>query len=194
MKRLPSRCASTIQIVRPSISRAETQPRLQPALLSLSAMISQYFIEPLPFSSPDEFPKQRSLEDRFSGLSDLRERGRCRKRLADHCDERRLSDLQFSARSDAKGKLDLRPAKYNFAQLTPLRFCQYFRNNDPRLVASRIGKGDVKVAVLLCSQLNHATRKDTVRPQPGDRLIRVSKQQKFHCLGGTRGERTAEVP
>jgi DnaJ-like protein len=37
------RCASTIQIVRPSQSKAETRPKLHPALLSLSAMISQYF-------------------------------------------------------------------------------------------------------------------------------------------------------
>src|SRR5438093_10938873 len=42
-KRFPSRCASTIQSVRPSKSRASTQPRLNPALLSLSAMISFYF-------------------------------------------------------------------------------------------------------------------------------------------------------
>ncbi len=43
-KRFPSsRCASTIQIVRPLESIAETQPQLQPALLRLSAMISQYF-------------------------------------------------------------------------------------------------------------------------------------------------------
>jgi hypothetical protein len=40
----PSRCASAIQIVRPRESIAETQPQLQPALLRLSAMISQYFI------------------------------------------------------------------------------------------------------------------------------------------------------
>ena len=33
-----------IQIVRPLESIAETQPQLQPALLRLSAMISQYFI------------------------------------------------------------------------------------------------------------------------------------------------------
>jgi hypothetical protein len=45
MKRFPSsRCASTIQIVRPSRSTAETQPELHPPLLRLSAMISQYFI------------------------------------------------------------------------------------------------------------------------------------------------------
>src|SRR5215471_6240899 len=42
-KRFPSRCASAIQIVRPSRSTAEIQPKLQPALLRLSAMISQYF-------------------------------------------------------------------------------------------------------------------------------------------------------
>jgi len=38
-KRFPSsRRASTIQIVRPSQSKAETQPKLHPALLRLSAM------------------------------------------------------------------------------------------------------------------------------------------------------------
>src|SRR5437016_98543 len=43
-KRFPSpRCASAIQIVRRLESIAETQPRLQPEALSLSAMISQYF-------------------------------------------------------------------------------------------------------------------------------------------------------
>ena len=46
-KRFPlSRCASAIQIVRPLESTAETQPQLQPALLSLSAMISQLFTRP----------------------------------------------------------------------------------------------------------------------------------------------------
>src|SRR6267154_924019 len=38
------RCASTIQIVRPSESTADTQPQLHPASLRLSAMISQSFI------------------------------------------------------------------------------------------------------------------------------------------------------
>jgi len=42
--RFPSpRCASTIQIVRPLESIAETQPQLHPALLRLSAIISQFF-------------------------------------------------------------------------------------------------------------------------------------------------------
>jgi hypothetical protein len=36
------RCASAIQIIRPLESTVETQPQLQPALLRLSVMISQY--------------------------------------------------------------------------------------------------------------------------------------------------------
>ena len=44
IKRFPSsRCASTIQIVCPLELMVETQPQLQPALLGLSAMISQLF-------------------------------------------------------------------------------------------------------------------------------------------------------
>ena len=46
MNRFPStQCASVIQIVRPLESIAETQPQLNPALLRLSAMISQYFTQ-----------------------------------------------------------------------------------------------------------------------------------------------------
>src|SRR5256886_4472318 len=44
-KRFPSpRCASATKIVRPLESTAEPQPQLQPALLRLSAIISQYFV------------------------------------------------------------------------------------------------------------------------------------------------------
>jgi hypothetical protein len=70
-ERFPSsRCASAIQIVRPSESTAETQPQLQPDLLSLSAMISQDLIASLPSSSPDESPRPRNLSACFSGLND----------------------------------------------------------------------------------------------------------------------------
>jgi len=42
--RFPSpRCASAIQIMCPSVSIAETQPKLQPALLRLSEISYQYF-------------------------------------------------------------------------------------------------------------------------------------------------------
>ena len=48
MKRLPSsQCASVIQIVWPWASTAETQPQLQPALLRLSAIISEYVMRHL---------------------------------------------------------------------------------------------------------------------------------------------------
>jgi hypothetical protein len=41
----------------------------------LSATISQYFAESLPFSSPDEFPTPRNLSVCFSGLSDRQVHG-----------------------------------------------------------------------------------------------------------------------
>ena len=50
------RCASAIQIVRPSESKAETQPQLHPALLRLSAIVSQYFIQCASVFAPREQP------------------------------------------------------------------------------------------------------------------------------------------
>jgi hypothetical protein len=70
-----------------------------------------------------------------------------------------LGKLQFSTGSDAKRKFDFRPTKYNFTKFTPLRFCWYLNHNTAWLVASHILKGDVKVAVFFCSQINYATRK-----------------------------------
>jgi hypothetical protein len=55
-----SRCPSTIQNVRPLESTAETQPKLQPALLRLSAMISQYRFtrrDSCPFALHTAMPK-----------------------------------------------------------------------------------------------------------------------------------------
>src|SRR6266567_1815428 len=47
-KRFPSsRCASATKIVRPRESTVATQPQLQPALLRLSAIISEYVIRHL---------------------------------------------------------------------------------------------------------------------------------------------------
>jgi hypothetical protein len=80
-------------------------------------------------------------------------------RLADNCDDRRLKHLQFPAGSDAKRKLDLCPTEYDFAELTPLRFCWYLNHNSAGFVASHILKGDMKVAVLFCAQINYATHK-----------------------------------
>src|SRR5882762_4390926 len=66
-KRLPSsRCASKIQIVRPLESIAEAQPQLQPDLLRLSAIISQYrFTAAFPrrvFGSADRSAADRTLD------------------------------------------------------------------------------------------------------------------------------------
>jgi hypothetical protein len=98
---------------------------------------------------------RRGLEDQFAGLSDLRERVRYRENLTDNCNDRPLSDVQFYTGADAKRKLTLRPAKYNFAKFTPSRFCRYFCYDDARFVASCILKGDVRVVVLFCAYFNH---------------------------------------
>ena len=61
------RCASAIQIVRPLESTVTTQPQLHPALLSFSAMISQYrFTQPgfWLFYSPNGIKNQTATEFR----------------------------------------------------------------------------------------------------------------------------------
>jgi hypothetical protein len=67
---------STAQLF--GIFRENLRP-LQPTWLRLSAMISQYFIASLPFSSPDESPTPRNLSAWFSGLNDRQARGRTHK-------------------------------------------------------------------------------------------------------------------
>jgi type IV pilus assembly protein PilM len=47
-------------------------PKLQPRFLRLRAIISQYFIGSLPFSSPDEFPTPRNLWVSFADLNGRR--------------------------------------------------------------------------------------------------------------------------
>jgi hypothetical protein len=58
-----SRCASTTKIIRPLESTADTQPQLQPALLRLSAIISQYFMRDggVPFTRVVRFFDTESL-------------------------------------------------------------------------------------------------------------------------------------
>ena len=72
--------------------------------------------------------------------------------LADDSNDRRLKHLQFSTGSDAKRKLNVRPTKYDFAKFTPLRFCRDLNHSRAGFVASHILRGDVKIAVLFCSQ------------------------------------------
>src|SRR5438105_1847438 len=72
-----TRCASAIQTVCPLASMAETQPQLQPALLRLSAMISQYRftgrILPLLFSTRQ---RQNDIDQRNEARASIHD---CRK-------------------------------------------------------------------------------------------------------------------
>jgi hypothetical protein len=61
--------ASAIQIVRPRESTAETQPKLQPRFLRLSAMISQYFM--LDSSSLPVQPANVELKDSWTFLEEV---------------------------------------------------------------------------------------------------------------------------
>src|SRR5438874_12990944 len=55
--------------------------RPEPSECNRSAMISQYFMELLPFSSADEFPTPHNLSACFSGLNDRQAHGQYHKTL-----------------------------------------------------------------------------------------------------------------
>jgi hypothetical protein len=54
------------------------------AAVSLPAMISQYFMESLPFSSPDGFPTRHNLSVWFSGLNGPQAHGQYHKTLSNN--------------------------------------------------------------------------------------------------------------
>jgi hypothetical protein len=51
-----------------------------------------------------------------------------------------------------------RPTENRFADRTPLLLCWYFTDDDTRLVAGRVCKGNVKVAVHFDFHINYAAR------------------------------------
>src|SRR4029450_12740229 len=53
-------------------------------------------------------------------------------RFADHCNDRRLTESQLLRRASVKRKPCGSPTKNGCANLTPLRFCRYFTDNDAR--------------------------------------------------------------
>jgi hypothetical protein len=71
------------------------------------------------------------------------------KRLTRDSDDSRLSDLQLSSRSNAKGELGGRPTENNFAKLTPffLRFCRYLCHNNTGLIAGRVLQRNLEIVV-----------------------------------------------
>ena len=81
---------------------------------------SQYFMESLPFSSPDEFPTPRNLSACFFDLNDRQAHGQYRKCLARHRDDMRLANFQSVRGLDPKWKLLRCPIEYCLPNLTPL--------------------------------------------------------------------------
>ena len=80
------------------------------------------------------------------------------KRFAGNGDDGSLIERQLLSRASVKRESRTRPTKNRVANLTPLRFCRYFNNNDSRFVASRILKRDVKITVRFNFESNNAAR------------------------------------
>ena len=59
--------------------------------------------------------------------------------FADYRDDRRFVDRKFSRRANVQRKSRSRPTENSCANLTPLRFCRYFADNDSRFIAGRTG-------------------------------------------------------
>jgi hypothetical protein len=79
-------------------------------------------------------------------------------RFACHNDDRRIIDVQLLSRASVKREFGLCPIENHFANLTPLRFCRYFNDNDARFVSGRILKGNVNVTVRFNFENNDAAR------------------------------------
>src|SRR6187399_2213254 len=97
----------------------------------------QKIIEPS-VSSSDEFPKQRSPACISTIALIFRSMAYIPVRFADYCNDRRLTEGQLFRSASVKRKPCGSPTKNGCANLTPLRFCRYFTDNDAGLVASYI--------------------------------------------------------
>src|SRR5215468_8582104 len=64
-------------------------------------------------------------------------------RFPNNCNDRRLTEFQRLRRASVKRKSCGSPTKNGCANLTPLRLCRYFTDNDAGLVTSCIGVGAV---------------------------------------------------
>src|SRR5262249_52446163 len=78
------------------------------------------------------------------------------KRFPNNCNDRRLTEGQLLRSASVKGKPCGSPAKNCCANLTPLRFCRYFTDNDAGLVTSCIVQPNMKVAIFFNFQFNNA--------------------------------------
>ena len=80
-------------------------------------------------------------------------------RFADHCNDRRLTESQLLRSASVKRKPCGSPTKNGCANLTPLRFCRYFTDNDAGLITGCILKRKVNIAVCFHFCVNDAARK-----------------------------------
>ncbi len=97
-------------------------------------MISQYFTESLPFSSPDEFPTRHNLSVSFSGLNDRRV-ANIIKRFARHRDYMRLTKFERVSGLDAEWKFLRCPAEHCLSNLAPRWANRNFGANRSNVVA-----------------------------------------------------------
>src|SRR5215471_12811439 len=80
-------------------------------------------------------------------------------RFPNNCNDRRLSEFQRLRSASVKRKPSGSPTKNACANLTPLRLCRYFTDNDAWLVTSYIVQRKMKVAVFFNFEFNNAARK-----------------------------------
>src|SRR5262249_7393776 len=89
-------------------------------------------------SSPDESPKRRSPACISACFFDLWCMAYVPHRFPNNCDSRRLTEGQLLRSASVKRKSCGSPTKNGCANLTPLRLCRYFTDNDAGLVTSCI--------------------------------------------------------
>src|SRR5246127_938727 len=81
------------------------------------------------------------------------------KRFPNNCNDRRLTEGQLLRSASVKRKPCGSPTKNCCANLTPLRFCRYFTDNDSGLVTSYIVQRNMEVAIFFNFQFNNAACK-----------------------------------
>ena len=77
-------------------------------------------------------------------------------RFPNNCNDRRLTEGQLLRSASVKRKPCGSPTKNCCANLTPMRFCRHFTDNDAGLVTSCIVERNMYVAVCFNFQFNNA--------------------------------------
>src|SRR4029453_9851450 len=75
-------------------------------------------------------------------------------RFPDDCNDRRFTEGQLLRRASVKRKACGSPTKNGCANLTPLRLCRYFTDNDAGLVTSYILQRNIQVPIVSIFRFN----------------------------------------